>query len=128
MSKAHTGKKQTPESIAKTKAAITGKKQSPEHTAKLAKVRKGKHPIAATNAAADYWRGRKQTPEHIEKRMVAHIGVPKPKLRKLQPDDVREIRAAQGKESQRSLAKRFGVGSTTIHDIQHRLNYSDIPD
>ena len=127
MSIAHTGRKQTPESTAKTKAALLGRKKSPEHIQKMSENRKGKIPWAATNAAAEKIRGSKQSPEHIEKRFVNRRGVPL-MARKLQPDQIREIREARGLETQRSLAKRFGVGVATINDIQHRKRYTDITD
>lgn len=128
MSVARTGRKQTPESIAKTQMAMTGRKKSKEHIQKMSDVRKGIVPVAATTAAAIANRGRRQSPEHVAKRIAPHIGKIRPEFRKLQPDQIKEIRAAQGKESQRALAKRFSVGVATINDILHRKSYSDIPD
>lgn len=81
MSRAHAGRKMSPEAIAKTAAAIRGRKQSPEHIAKLSATRKGKTPWRATNAAADAVRGRKQTPEHVEKR-IAPLRRPRPEQAK----------------------------------------------
>jgi hypothetical protein len=68
MAAAHTGRKQTPESIAKTRAGLLGRKQSAAHIAALSAIRKGKIPVAATLAAAKANKGRRQTPEHIAKR------------------------------------------------------------
>lgn len=130
MAKAHTGRKQSPESIAKTRAAVKGRKQSDEHKANHAATLKrlGIKPIKATEAAAKVNRGKKQSVEHIAKRIAPLTGKPNLKARKLNPNEVREIRAAAGKETQRALAKKFGVGVATINDVIHRLRYSDIPD
>lgn len=128
MSVRQTGRKQTPESTAKTRAALLGRKQSPEHARKLSEARKGRVPWAATNAAAEAVRGSKQSLEHIQKRTAHRKGKPNFVGRKLNPDQVREIREARGKETQRSLAKRFSVGVTTIHSIQHRKKYADVTD
>lgn len=126
MSVAQTGRKQTPESIAKTAAALRGRKQSPEHIAKLSKVRKGKIPQAATDAAAKANRGRQQDQEHIKKRIAPLVGKIRPEIRKLSPTEVKEIRAARGTVSQRALAKQYGVGVATINEILHNRAYSDV--
>lgn len=128
MAAAQRGRTQTPESIAKTRAAQVGRKQSEAHRQKLGAIRKGRVPVAATAAAAAFWRGRRQTPEHVAKRMMAHIGRPKLASRKLSPEQVREIRAAQGIIPIRRIATMYGVGQTTIHAIQHRQSYPEIRD
>lgn len=128
MSAAQTGRKQTAESIAKTKTAITGRKQSPEHVRKLSEARKGKAPIVATEAAAKANRGKKQSADHVAKRMLAHIGKPKLSQRKLTDSQVREIRSLIGKVSMKEIAKRYGVGATTIFEIKHGTSYGGVND
>lgn len=128
MAAAHFGRKQTPESTAKTRAALLGRKQTDAHREALAAIRKGRVPTNATKAAALYWRGQKQTAEHVRKRIAAHIGRPKLVARKLTNEAVREIRASRGTIPQRTLAARFGVGPTAIHEIQHRRHYAEVPD
>lgn len=118
-----TGRKQTAESTAKTRAALLGRKQSEQHRQRLAVVRKGKIPWAATQAAAIRSRGRCQTPEHIEKRIAPRRGRPVPKLRKLTNEQVAEIRCSE--LSLRKLAVKYGVGQTTIFEIRHRFAYQD---
>lgn len=126
MSAAQTGRKQSPESTAKTRAALLGRKQSPEHVAKLAEIRKGKPIPRATEAAAAKVRGSKQSPEHIAKRTSHRRGMPN-FLRKLPDDAVREIRASPN-VSLMKLAIRFNVGQTTVFKIRHRILYQDVPD
>ena len=124
MSSAHKGRKQTPESIAKTRAGLLGRKQSPEHLARLSAARKGKPPIAAIAAAAAANRGRKQSPEHVAKRTAHRRGVQRPELQKLTPDQVRDARNLG--ESLSSAAARLGVGQTLIFNIRHGLAYRHV--
>jgi hypothetical protein len=122
MSAAHVGRKMPPESIAKTAAALRGRKQSPAHIAALAATRKGKIPMAATEAAAKWWLGRKQSAEHVQKRIAAHIGVPRPELHRLTEEQA--IFAKNSGMSLRATAKILGVGVTTIFEIRKGKVYA----
>jgi len=126
MSRAHLGRRQRPESVEKTRAALLGRKQSPDHLAALSAVRKGRTPVAATLAAATANRGRSQSAEYVAKRIAPLIGRAKPGFRRLTAAAVKEIRAARGLISQRALAARFGVGPTAIFEVQHGATYRDL--
>ena len=126
MSISHTGRKQTPESTAKTRAALLGRKQSLEHIAALAATRKGKIPVHAMLAASIANKGRKQTLEHIVKRFQSPRK--RPDIRRLSDAQVRHARSTAGVISLRKIAKEFGVGQTLIHEIRHRLAYQDVLD
>lgn len=125
MSVSHTGMKQSPESISKTRAALIGRKFSPEHIAALSAVRKGKIPFSATAAAAKSNKGRKQSPEHIAKRFQ----FPKKRIasRILTDDQVRRIRSTDGIISIRKIANEYGVGQTLIHNVRRHIAYQDVP-
>jgi hypothetical protein len=125
MSAAHKGRKMPREAVEKSAAFHRGRKQSPEHLAKRSAAQKGKFPPHLKPFLGN-WRGRKQTPEHVRKRMVAHIGKPKKPL-KLTVDAVLFIRAHAGKISQAGLARMFGVGATTIHNIIRRNDWKHVP-
>jgi transposase len=45
---------------------------------------------------------------------------------KLKKDQVKRIRVNALGLSQRKLAERYGVGKTTIYDIQHKLSWKHI--
>lgn len=124
MSAAHVGKKMSRTSVAKTRAALLGRKQSPEHVARLAAVRKGRVPVAATKAAALANRGRRQRPDWVRKRVAPNVGRRRPELHRLTVDAVRAIRASRGRMSLRTLARRHGVGQTTIFEILHGTAYA----
>ena len=128
MSKAHKGRKMSPEAIKKTADALRGRPFSAEHCAALARVRKGRIPVKATAAAAKANKGRKQTPEHIKARFAAIIGKGRPEKRRLTNDQVRYVRTMKGKRTLIALAAELGLGQTMIHAIQHRRKYVDIPD
>lgn len=128
MSLAHAGRKQSPESIAKTRAALLGRKQSPEHVAALSAARKGKIPIAAMYAARKVNLGRKQSDAHIDKRITPLIGSIRISKRSLTNDQVRLVRSTVGKISIRKMALSLGVGQTIIHEIRHRTAYREVQD
>jgi hypothetical protein len=126
MSVSQTGRKQTLESTAKTRAALLGRKQSPEHIAALVVTRKGRIPIPAMLAAAISNQGRKQTPEHIAKRFQSPRK--RPEIRRLSDAQIRHARTTMGIISIRKIAMEFGVGQTLIHEIRHHLAYQDVLD
>ena len=125
MSAAQTGRKQSAESTARTRAALLGRKQTPEHIAALAAARKGKVPIHATIAAAKRNLGTAQSAEHIAKRISPLIGRIRPNMRRLTNEQV--LFARSSTLSLRKIAAVLGVGQTIIHEIRHYLAYRDIP-
>lgn len=70
----------SPETKARISAALTGRTMSLEQRQLLSKIRK-EMPVAPQLAAmgsGNYWRGRKQSPEHNEKRAAAQRGRKRP--------------------------------------------------
>lgn len=115
----HLGVKRRPESIEKLRKIHVGRKLSDEHKLKLRLAKLGK----------------KQTPEQITKRTAGQKGRPcnrpkgilMPTLRKLSPDQVRELRKLKDSGvSYAELKKMYGLGQGTIQKIVARQSYADV--
>lgn len=123
MSRARKGRKQSPESIAKTRAAITGRKKSPEHIAKrlASAMANGTQAIsqkAATDAAAKANKGRKQSTQHIENRAKSKRVATK--------EQVKLVRSLFGVMSHKKISEYTGLSMRVVENIKYKPIYSDL--